>query len=150
MHHRHSYYKAATTQCKTYTSVDDSNLDTLAGNTLVPQPVDLGHEMRREGIVLAIRLPLEDGGPRRANRVDCVLGNVIHVDGPQVLDGRHGGNLGSPLSCVLDILELDRRASEQLEVQVHALRGIVLDGVQQLDTVLSHAYTQSALCLLLH
>lgn len=120
----------------TYTGVNDGNLDSLSSLTRIPELVDLGHEVGGEEVLpfgLAfLELRLESA----ARRVDGVLGNRISLHGPHILDHGHLGELGRHLLRLLRLLELDRCALEQLELEVLAQRGLSLDLFQERRSIL--------------
>ena len=56
--------------------------------------------------------------------------------GPYVLDGREGGELGSPLLGGVGLIQLDRNALEELEVKLRACCILSLGLDTELVTVL--------------
>ena len=103
----------------TYTSVNNANLDTLPGNSLVLEPVDLCHQVSAEGV--ATLLPLRQDGLDGVTRgMDDVVRDGIAPDRVDALDLWHAGHLGNHLVGILGVLELDGRALEQFEAEVLA------------------------------
>lgn len=95
----------------TYTSIDHADLDALAGDTRIPELVDLRHQMRRKGVVarLALRNRLLDGVP---GRMDDVVRHRVAAHREDVLDLGQLGHLGRQLVGILGVLELNGRALE--------------------------------------
>lgn len=109
------------TRC-TYSTVDHGNFDALAHNTLVPQLVDLSHEMRRKGVVAVALAPHHSlclSIRHVARPADLVIRNPVQALPPHALDGRHFGYLGRRLLDVGAVVELNRRSLEELEVEIH-------------------------------
>ena len=116
--------------CLTYTRVNNSNLDALAGDARVPELVHLRHQVRREGVV-ALGPLREDVLDGVAGRVDDVVRDRVAADRVDGLDLWHGGHLGGHLVGILGVLELDGRALEQLEAEVLAQRRLASEVVDQ-------------------
>ena len=111
------------------TSVDNSNLDTLASNTGFSECVDLGHQVRSEGVLGAVTLSddLLDGA---ASGVNGVFGDRVAADRVHGLDTGHGTDLGGEVLGLVEVLELEGGTLEELMANVLADGGIALDRVE--------------------
>lgn len=109
--------------------VDHGNRHALAGDALVVDLVDTGHDVRpvRLGAVAALLpcvhspfgLPAGGRGSLDATALAADgVGAIDHSDGPDVLDCGQRGKLLGPLLGAVDILELDGDTVEQLRVEV--------------------------------
>lgn len=125
----------------TYTSVNDSNLNSLSSLACIPELVYLGHDMRREGVlVLSGHLALLNGHLDRVSSVvDRVFGVGIPLDGPHVFDDAHFGHLGRPLLRAFSLGELDRCALEELEVELFSELSFSINLSQESPSVLRAA-----------
>lgn len=118
------------------TSVDNGDLDALASNAGVPELVDLGHQVRSEGVLGGITLGdnLLDGA---ASIVDGVLGDGVAADRVHGLDTRHGSNLAGQVLGLVEVLELEGSTLEKLMANILADGGIALDGVKDRSSLAS-------------
>lgn len=116
----------------TYTSINNCHFDTVAHNTLVPQLVDLGHDMRREGILWDLprlrRICLQ--GIFSCDPVNLVLGHIVEPDGPHLLYSRLCAQKISLVIGGVSVVEADGSALEELVIKLHPGRGHVLHGRQ--------------------
>lgn len=117
------------------TSVDDGDLDALASNTGIPELVDLGHEVRGEGVVASVTFGdnLLNGA---ASGVDRVLGKRVAPDRVQGLDARHGSNLTGEVTGLVKVLELEGSTLEELMADILADGGITFDGGEDSSRIL--------------
>ncbi|TKW53513.1 hypothetical protein CTA1_12412 [Colletotrichum tanaceti] len=105
--------------------VDDGDLDALAGDAVAVQPVDLGLDVGREGVVAELALPQVDVvAALRAGPDDLGLGDAVGADGPDVLDRGEAGELGRLGVGRVEVLELDGGALEEGVVELHARGGL--------------------------
>lgn len=122
---------------KTYTSVDNSNLDAMSSNTLGPQLVNLSHDMRRESVSIVRTTLLQRSlHSRRGSPLDTRSGNTVDLNGPHVLDNWEGSHLGSQVLCRLDIVKLDRHALEEVVVELDTRGGLAICLFVELGSVL--------------
>jgi hypothetical protein len=112
------------------TSVNDGNLDALAGEALGAQLVDLGHDVGAKHVarVVALGALVEDGrGAVPADRLDDVVGDAVDLDRPHVFDSWKGGDAGGLGVGLVDVVELDGDSLEELVVELHAGGALGLD-----------------------
>lgn len=115
----------------TYTRVDDGNLDAPAREALGPQLVHLRHDVRRE-LVLGLvgrRAPLDVAKVLPgvgADPLDARAGHVVQLQRPHVAHLGQGGELGRLLVGLFHVVELHRDALEELKVELHARRALLL------------------------
>ena len=109
---------------RTYTSVDLGDLDALAKETLLPQLVNLGHDVRRVlGVIQSSALLVSggtSGGIFGTSPDDLWLGDAVELDRVDVLDRRVLLlELHSVLIGILDIVKLNGSTLPELVVEVH-------------------------------
>lgn len=128
----------------TYTSINNGNLNALAGNSLCTELVHLCHDMRRKR-VNAIISPRGKETTRRlgavlGNPFDFGLGHVEELDRVHSLDGRCIGQLGCLFVGLVDVVQLNRDALEQLIVELHSGRTILANRLFESSRILDGSY----------
>lgn len=104
---------------KTYTSINDTDLDTRAHNALGVEQVNLGHDMGREGVVAGLPLDVRDELGAFALVDDLVVGQRMHSHWPYLLDTGQGQQVGGLGLGSLEVAESDGRALEEGRVKLH-------------------------------
>jgi hypothetical protein len=118
----------------TYTSIDNANLDALAGDARISELVHLGHQVRRELVPL---LPLGKGALNGIARgMDGVVRHGVAPDRKDALDLWHFSHLGGHLVGILGVLELDGCTLEQLEAEVLPEGGLAAEVIDERIRVL--------------
>jgi hypothetical protein len=112
---------------RTYTSVDNGNLDTVSSNALSPQLINLSHNMRGESAsIVSTTLLQRSLHSRRGSPLHTRSGNAVDLDGPHVLHNGKRSHLGSQVLCRLDIVKLDRHALKEVIVEFNTCGGLAI------------------------
>lgn len=125
------------------TTVNDSNLDALAGDALGAQLVDLGHDVGGEGIGLGVldgtrgQLGGRDGLLVVGDPLNSGVGTLDELNRPDVLDDGQGSQSHGALLGLLDVIELDRDALEELVVELLASLALGVDRVEEVARVMA-------------
>ena len=105
--------------------VDRTLLESIrTKHSLSSEPIYLGHNMRRKGVIA--RLALLNRRCRRLRSLVASPNNLItrdrkRSDGPDLLDFRHSLDLLRGRFFILRVFQLERDSVEKIVAQVHAM-----------------------------
>lgn len=122
----------------THARVNDSNLDSFAGEAFLSELIYLCHEMRCESIVPGLAFDILDiirasrpSGPRHV-----LIRKLVYFIWPHLLDTGKSRKLPYVLVDTLDVLELDRHTLEQFMVDGQKRLSQSLDTLKEIARVL--------------